>query len=77
MGVKSLYFDGGILEINELRHLCKIFPNVESLRIDAENILEYKTDLTGLKNLTRLAISVSASNEFAGEVDEENTDPNF
>ena len=73
--VTMMYFDGGVLEINEIKHLCRMFPNIEGFRIDAENILEYRTDLRSLKSLKRLAICVTASQEFTGEVDSQNDDP--
>lgn len=66
------------MELNELKHLFRIFPNLESIRIDAENILEYKIDVTQLQSLKRMILCVTASQEFSGEVDSQNNDdPNF
>ena len=43
--VKNLYFDGQVILDYEILQLCKIFPNVQKLKIEGENVLEYNFDL--------------------------------
>lgn len=73
--VQNLYFDGGIILEYEIQQLCKIFPNVQKIKIEGENILEYKFDLKPLKDLERIVLEIDPSNEYTGYIDEEETDP--
>ena len=77
MAIKHLYYRTSVIEIHELEQLAFAFPNVFHLRIDSEDCLESKLNLKLFKNLTKLYIGVLASDEFKGEVDEEEDDPEY
>ena len=57
--------------------MSKIFPNVEHFVIEAENILEQRVNLKQFAYIKTLQIIVSASNEYSGRIDTEETDPEF
>jgi hypothetical protein len=60
-----------VIEDDEIKQLCKIFPKIKTLVIAAENILETKYELQGLENLENLKLEVIASEDYTGEVNED------
>jgi hypothetical protein len=48
--------------------LTGIFPNIENFAIAGTNIFETQHDLTELKNLRIISLTVYASTEYYGEV---------
>lgn len=49
--LKSLYFNAMVIEEHEIVQLSRIFPNLEYLAIDAENVLTERLNLKDFKNL--------------------------
>ena len=66
-----------MIETNEIQQLVYIFPNLEYLKIDAENCLETTINVKGLSKLNKLILEVKASEEYKGEVDSTEEDPDF
>jgi len=48
--------------------LAGVFPNVENFAIAGTNIFETQLDLTELRNLRIISLTVYASTEYYGEV---------
>ena len=69
--VKYLTYDPNVIENHEIIQLSKAFPNVGSLSIAAENVLEHKIDFRGFKKLKEIEFIVLASDDFTGEIDDE------
>ena len=72
-----LYYNTHVIDKNEIQQLAHIFPNVQTLRVDAENLLESKINLKGFTQINRIIFAVNASEEYTGEVDEDETDPDL
>lgn len=63
------------IEKYEIEILCKSFPNIKIIILEAENVLETKIDLQNLKNLEMINLKVLPSDDFEGEIlDDEEVD---
>ena len=69
--VYCLHYDANVIEDNEVRHLCRIFKSVKNLSVSGENILEYTHDLRELEYLEGVRLSVTASDEYTGMIQED------
>ena len=56
------------IEKYEIEILCKSFPNIKTIILEAENVLETKIDLQSLKNLEMINLKVLPSDDFEGEI---------
>ena len=73
--VEYLDYEPNIIEQNEIEQLSHVFPNIQQITISAENVFETKLDLKGFKKLREITLIVLASNDYNGEIDDEETQP--
>ena len=75
--VEHLYYKTNVIEENEIEQLGRTFPSLTAVRVDAENILQMQLNFKNYGQLNRVILGVSASEEYAGIIDEEEDDPDY
>ncbi len=75
LNLQNFHYYVFTIEKYEIELLCKSFPNLKTVKLEAENVLETKIDLQDLKNLEMINLKVLPSDDFEGEIlDDEEVD---
>jgi hypothetical protein len=74
--VKSLRYLSCTIEEMEVRQLTKIFPNIEMISFEAENVFHHNYDFKLSKNLKDLSFRWLSSDEYA-DIDSQESNEDY
>lgn len=69
-GTRYLHLDTAVLKDKDLKRIRKVFPDLEILSIDAQNLLVTKYDLREFKELRKLELSLTPDDTYPGLLSE-------
>lgn len=61
---KKLYFDATIIKAGDFPSICRIFPNLEEIELEAENFYSCKLVLKDLLSLKKFEITLNPSEKY-------------